>query len=303
MNLSKHTVFAAYARVDTETVHAIIGKLKARGVKIWVDTFDIRIGANWSDTIENAIRSADTVLFFISEASMVSEFCKAEVRWAIDAGKRILPVVIDQVRNEVIPFDLAKYQYLIYRDPEDETALAALESSLKAGAEYGPSHQGNKIFISYRRRSDSHVAGRLFDHLEAEFGEDSIFFDVERIPLGVDFRTYIRTSLMECSAITVIIGHTWIGSFKKQGLFLSRVDEDSEDHVRTEIETAFDHNVRIIPLLVDGATMPRRGEVPKSISQICYLNAGSLRAGKDFRTDVRRVIDDVRKPPQTALVA
>ena len=44
-----------------------------------------------------------------------------------------------------------------------------------------------QIFISYRR-TDSDIAGRIADHLLAEFGRDSVFLDVDSIPVGRDFR-------------------------------------------------------------------------------------------------------------------
>ena len=38
-----------------------------------------------------------------------------------------------------------------------------------------------KIAISYRRADSSPIAGRLFDHLVANYGADSVFMDIDRM--------------------------------------------------------------------------------------------------------------------------
>ena len=45
-----------------------------------------------------------------------------------------------------------------------------------------------RVFISYRRSDSVTITGRIYDHLVHAFGDDSVFKDVDDIPLGVDFR-------------------------------------------------------------------------------------------------------------------
>jgi hypothetical protein len=73
-------------------------------------------------------------------------------------------------------------------------------------------------------------------------------------------------------------------------------------YVRIEIELALDHNVRIIPLLVDGAQMPGERQMPDKISQICFYQAAPVRAGLDFRPDMVRVLDAIKNPPRHATI-
>jgi len=74
------------------------------------------------------------------------------------------------------------------------------------------------------------------------------------------------------------------------------------DYVRIEIEFALDHNVRIIPLLVDGAHMPSARQIPDKISQICFFQAAPIRTGLDFRSDMARVLDAIKNPPRHATI-
>ncbi|MGF1570737.1 MAG: hypothetical protein ACFCVD_22125 [Nodosilinea sp.] len=57
-----------------------------------------------------------------------------------------------------------------------------------------------KIFISYRRSDSEDIAGRIYDRLVADFDKTAIFFDVDIIPLGIDFRTLLRGEVQQCQA-------------------------------------------------------------------------------------------------------
>ena len=48
-----------------------------------------------------------------------------------------------------------------------------------------------KIFINYRRDVSIATAGRLHDRLGQTFGRERLFMDVDQIPAGVDFVTYL----------------------------------------------------------------------------------------------------------------
>ena len=50
--------------------------------------------------------------------------------------------------------------------------------------------QNPKIVVSYRR-SDSAMAGRIFDRLVLHFGKTNLFIDIDNVPFGVDFRKHI----------------------------------------------------------------------------------------------------------------
>jgi hypothetical protein len=233
---------------------------------------------------------------------MKSEWCRMEVEAAVRFNKRILPVLLEPVSEDVIPPDLARLQYLIFTDTNDERAFNTLVDAIHAGAKYGHGAQGNNVFLSYRREETAHVAGRIYDYLEREFGTGQVFFDVEGIPIGGDFRHHIRAALIKSQALIVVIGQRWAARFRQSADWLSWRAARTIDYVRIEIELALDHNVRIIPVLVDGANMPRERQMPAKISQICYYQAAPIRAGLDFRTDMARVLDAIKNPPRHATV-
>ena len=90
-----------------------------------------------------------------------------------------------------------------------------------------------KIFLSYRREDSRGVAGRIYDRLCAHFGLDSVFFDVDSVPPGVDFPEYIELVLSHCDVFLAVIGPDWAGQINT-----GRRIDNPEDWVRIEIEAA-----------------------------------------------------------------
>ena len=63
-----------------------------------------------------------------------------------------------------------------------------------------------RVFISYRRRDNAYVAEMLRDAVEERFGRNEVFFDLDNIPFGVDFREYIANAVGSCDVLLVVIG-------------------------------------------------------------------------------------------------
>lgn len=123
----------------------------------------------------------------------------------------------------------------------------------------------SSIFISYRRGDSSGHAGRLFDHLVQHFGRDRIFMDVAGIEPGIDFVEAIEKALGSCVAFLVVIGRDWLGSVDRKG---NRRLDDPHDFVRLEIQTALERNIRVIPVLIEGASMPASAALPDVLAPL-----------------------------------
>lgn len=148
------------------------------------------------------------------------------------------------------------------------------------------------IFISYRRSDTRHIAGRIYDRLGSEFPKTSVFFDVDKIPIGTDFRAFIETSVNSSFVMLSIIGSSWVN--KNWTPSWVRFSTRAEDFVRIEIELALELGVPILPVLVDEACMPAREVLPKSIAAIGTINAASVRSGRDFHTDMDIVVNKIK---------
>src|ERR1700689_4651213 len=122
-----------------------------------------------------------------------------------------------------------------------------------------------KVFISYRRDDSAGHAGRVRDRLEGEFGQDLLFMDVDAIPLGMNFIKILREEVAKCDVLLAVIGPHWIEARDKQG---NRRLDDPHDYVRVEIAAALQRDIPVIPVLLDGAEMPRADQLPKEISEL-----------------------------------
>ena len=149
------------------------------------------------------------------------------------------------------------------------------------------------VFISYRRDDSAGYAGRLADALEKLLGKDNVFRDVEDIKPGEDFVKAIERNLQNATVFLVIIGKDWLTVKDNQGL---RRLESPKDYVRIEIETALRFNGIIIPVLVEGATMPKPEEIPQSIAAIANRQAIEITDTR-WEEDIERLLQTLNESP------
>jgi hypothetical protein len=131
-----------------------------------------------------------------------------------------------------------------------------------------------KIFISYRRGDSAGHAGRLFDRLSRDFGRDHVFMDVAGIQPGIDFVEAINHAVGACDVLLVVIGEDWASCTDDGG---KRRLEDPNDFVTLETATALKRRIRVVPILVQGARLPRDAELPDELKPLLRRNMFELR--------------------------
>ena len=127
-----------------------------------------------------------------------------------------------------------------------------------------------QIFISYRREDGRWSARSLYDRLSARFDRKQIFMDIDAIALGDDFVKAIEKTVGECDVLIAVIGTHWLNCKDEED---SRRLDNPEDFVRREIATALKRDIRVIPVLVDGASMPRSTDLPDDLKPLVRRNA------------------------------
>lgn len=126
------------------------------------------------------------------------------------------------------------------------------------------------IFISYRRDDSAGYAGRLYDRLVPRFGAARVFMDVEGIEPGADFVTAIEEAVGSCRVLVVIIGDEWLSTQDAAG---RRRLDDPHDFIRLETVTALTRGIRVVPVLVGGALMPRAEDLPEDLKPLARRQA------------------------------
>lgn len=140
----------------------------------------------------------------------------------------------------------------------------------------------SQIFISYRRADTRWPTGRLCDHLMARFGTDAIFIDITTIEPGEDFVEAIENAINQSRVLLAMIGMRWLDATDADG---RRRLDDPLDFVRLEIAGALRAGLRVIPVLVDEAKMPRPDELPDELAALARRQAARLR-NETFHHDV-----------------
>jgi hypothetical protein len=147
------------------------------------------------------------------------------------------------------------------------------------------------IFICYRRSEAASITDHIDEKLTEIFPRDKIFHDVESIRGGNAFPEDIRRSIAGSDVFLAIIGNEWLELTDAQGQ--RRLDDDN-DWVRQELEIALENKVPVIPVLVEGAAMPKIGRLPRMLRALADLQSVSIRPKPDFPRDMDRLIHQIR---------
>lgn len=143
-----------------------------------------------------------------------------------------------------------------------------------------------KVFISYRRDDSAGHAGRVRDRLERELGRDLLFMDVDAIPLGTNFTKVLHEEVAKCGVLLAVIGPSWPDVRDEHG---NRRLDDPNDFVRIEIAAALQRDIPVIPILLDGARIPKADQLPDDLRELAARNGLDVRHAS-FHTDVDRLI-------------
>ena len=149
-----------------------------------------------------------------------------------------------------------------------------------------------RLFINYRREDTAPYAGRLYDRLTAHFGPGQVFIDIDQIEPGEDFVEAINAKVGACDVAIISIGPVWLRATDASG---KRRINDTEDFVRMEILAALQRNIRVIPVLMGGARMPTKEDLPEALAPLSRRNAIELSETR-FHADVDRLIEAIEKP-------
>jgi hypothetical protein len=289
-------VFISYARADKPKAELIAQALGRDGLSVWWDPY-IPPGKTYSEVIGQALKSAKCIIVLWSKQSVASDWVRDEAE--VGRRRRILvPVNIEDVER---PLGFGQFQTANLIGWKGDSAHSELVKLLDAvSAQVGlrrspaepvpkaPQQASGKIQICYRRKDSSAWAGRLCDRLIARFGRNNIFMDYDSFPLGVDFVKAIRERVESCDVLISVIDKRWLTTFHEKRR--RRID----DFLLIEMMTALKRGVPVIPVLVDGASMPRERDLPDDLKALVRRNALEVRHDS-FGGDSERLIAAVER--------
>jgi len=147
-----------------------------------------------------------------------------------------------------------------------------------------------KVFISYRRDDAAGFSHAIHDRLVEFLPDERVFMDVHGIETGADFSKRLEAALAQCVVLLVLIGKRWAGSDESGG---SRL-QDPQDWVRLEVASALRRGITVIPVLLDGASMPTERTLSEELRPLTRLNAVDVRTSR-LNADVWDLTGSVMK--------
>lgn len=148
------------------------------------------------------------------------------------------------------------------------------------------------VFISYRRSGPKAFTYHVSEKLQEAFGKQKVFIDVEKIKSGAAFAQKITDALENSSVALVMIGPNWISAVNEQGV---RKLDAEDDWVSRELLMAKSRNLKIIPVLIEGAVEPSESDLPENLHWLCGLQMFKFvdsRAHWEFELD--RLVKEIR---------
>lgn len=325
-------IFLSYASEDRELASALADALERHGWMVWWDR-RIPAGRTYAEVIDDQLGDARCVVVLWSKASVASHWVNTEAAEA-NNRRVLVPILIEPVRiplefRRIQAADLTDWRAGAEAHPGLKMLVTDLEALLGRPATsppptpLGPSAPPisfkelslseiqenarraikesvvsrpkggarlNGIFICYRRDDSAGHAGRLYEGLTAHFGHEHIFMDVDSIEPGEDFVQVIEEAVGSCEILLVLIGRSWLTSSDEQRRRL----DNPHDFVRLELAAALARDVRIIPVLVQGAQMPRQHDLPEDISPLARRNAFEL-SDLRWRQNIKGLIQVLEK--------
>lgn len=149
----------------------------------------------------------------------------------------------------------------------------------------------NDIFISWRRLDNPDTTGRIHEHVVKRFGEQTVFRDIEKIPLGDDFRKALQERLGDCKVLLAIVGPDWLKSARND----AKPSGEDTDWVQTEILTAKNLGIPVVPVYIAGASPADLDVLPGRLENFPNLQSYTVRPDPDFTGDVARLLDRLQQ--------
>ena len=128
------------------------------------------------------------------------------------------------------------------------------------------------IFVSYRRDDTGGYARGIFEHLDTRF-PGRVFLDWEGIELGEDFVARLQAIGTSCRVLLALIGKEWLTATDAMGR--PRIAQ-STDLVHQEIARALQRDIPVVPVLLEGATVPAQQDLPDALKGLSLRNALSV---------------------------
>ena len=127
-----HDAFLSYSKDDKETVDGICKALEENGLSCWYAPRNVPIGADWDDSIMEALAASRVMILVWSTHSDQSKQVKREVALALDdMGVTVIPFRTESIEPSKLRYYLNSIQWLDASSPPPEANLQRLVEQVR----------------------------------------------------------------------------------------------------------------------------------------------------------------------------
>jgi hypothetical protein len=130
--MTTHQVFISYSTQDKNTADAICSWLERHNVRCWIAPRDITPGAQYGESILNAISNCSVMVVVFTEHANRSRFVGKEVERAVSKGNIVVPFRLqDVLPTHSLEFFLSSDHWLDATSPPLERHLERLVNTIR----------------------------------------------------------------------------------------------------------------------------------------------------------------------------
>ncbi|MEU4399434.1 toll/interleukin-1 receptor domain-containing protein [Micromonospora orduensis] len=147
------------------------------------------------------------------------------------------------------------------------------------------------VFINYRTGDGQDMAVLLNERLRDVFGKERVFLDSTGLPAGHHFPPELKHRLRDSHVLLVLIGRQWLDLQDSEG---NRRIDNRKDYVRYEIRKSIKRKKVVLPVLLDGASLPNAEDLPPDIARLSEFQFRHLRS-READNDLAEIVAVLRQ--------
>jgi len=189
------SIFISYSRKDIEVARKLTEAFKGQDLDFWIDWEGIPPTVDWWKEIQNGIEKANIFIFLISPDSAASKVCKLEIEHAAKNGKRLIPVVVRDIKADESPNEMRTLNWIFIRENDDfDSGFGKLINAIKTDYEWVQTH--SQIQVKALEWERSHYENSLLLHgKELQDAEIELVANSSKEPYPTDLqREYVLKS-------------------------------------------------------------------------------------------------------------
>ena len=231
-------IFISYSRRDAKEIDRLANQMKDVGHDVWLDRGGISGGDAWDEKIAEAVADCKAFILALSPDSVDSRHVKKELHFALEKGRRIIPVIIKPTRlPDAIDFRLGTLQRI------DINSANGIEHLIDALGGKVTSDITEPLNFESRFSPIWHNNKRVIFSVMGFIVMSAVVYSFIAFPKGTEGRVKILVTKIEREN-------------QEEELFTSRIIEAIQENARNEI--VVEHSDENISTLTGGGETARR---------------------------------------------